>query len=303
MKRWIKKYNKHYLMLLPFFTLFLIFVLYPIFYGIYISFHNWDSVHPPTFIGINNFINILKSESFLKAFGNLLKYVSITIPLNVVVAFGLALLVNSYKGFWSKLLRSLYFLPTMLPLFLGASVWRWLYAPDVGFINTILSHLGIEKVLWLTDPNVMIFSLIIVDVWISAGFNMIILLAGMQDIPQDYYEAAKMDGANFFQETRYITIPQLEPVFFLVITYGFISALQVFDAPWILSSSMYTIYGGPQQGLLFPVMDIMGRAFGGLKFGQAAAYGIILTIFILLVTLIQFSYRRKSYYFNNSEKG
>ena len=280
-------------MLLPFFFFFAVFFLYPIVFGIRISFYEWDSVHTPQPVGLENYAKVVASRGFLKSFENLLKYVSVTIPINVVVAFSLAVLVNSFKGFWMKLFRSGYFLPTLLPLFLAASVWRWLYAPDVGFINTILGRFGIGEVKWLTDPKVMIFSLVIVDVWISAGFNMIILLAGMNDIPQEYYDAAKVDGASKFQEIIYITIPQLEPVLFLVITYGFISALQVFDAPWILTGSTFISYGGLRQGLLFPVMDMMGTAFNGLRFGRAAAYGVILAVFILFVTLLQFVLRKR----------
>jgi multiple sugar transport system permease protein len=220
--------------------------------------------------------------------------VFLTIPLNIIVAFGLALLVNSFKGVWSNIFRSAFFLPTVMPLFLAASIWRWLYAPEVGFINTILGRFGIAEIGFLINPKVMIPSLIIVDIWVSAGFNMIILLTGMKNIPDIYYDAAKVDGANKFQEIIYITIPQLEPVLFLVIVYGFISALQVFDAPWLLTSSSYTFYGGRSQALLFPVMDMMGRAFQGLKFGQAAAYGFLLTIVILILTLVQFAIRKRT---------
>jgi len=133
--------------------------------------------------------------------------------------------------------------------------------PDYGFVNRILVFFGLPSVAWLTDPAYMIPAAVIVDVWRSTGFNMIILLAGLNGIPTEYYEAAKVDGANTAQQIIYITIPQLEPVLFLVIVNGFISALQIFDAPWLLTQSTYTAYGGPQQGMLFPVMDIMGRAF------------------------------------------
>lgn len=293
MHQWLAKNIKHYFMLAPFFILFAVFFIYPILSGFYISFNKWDSVHPATFVGLSNYINVFKSSNFSKSFLNLFKYVALTIPINIVVAFSLALLVNSFKGVWSNIFRSAYFLPTMMPLFLAASIWRWLYAPDVGFINVILGKLGADSVGWLTDPKIMIFSLIIVDVWISAGFNMIILLTGLKNIPDVYYDAAKVDGANKLQEIFYITIPQLEPVLFLVIVYGFISALQVFDAPWLLTTSSYTAYGGRSQALMFPVMDLMGRAFSGLKFGTASAYGFILTAFILVLTMIQFAIRKR----------
>jgi multiple sugar transport system permease protein len=146
---------------------------------------------------------------------------------------------------------------------------------------------------WLTNPTYMIPAAVIIDVWRSTGFNMIILLAGLNGIPVEYYESAKVDGANTWEQIFYITIPQLEPVLFLVIVNGFISALQIFDIPWLITQSSYQAYGGPLQGLLFPVMDIMGRAFGGLKFGEASAYAWILLVFILVITLFQFYFRKQ----------
>jgi multiple sugar transport system permease protein len=280
-------------MLLPFFFFFSIFFLYPIIKGFNSSFYKWDGIHTPQFLGLKNYTDIISSPDFIKSFTNLLKYVSITVPIGITVAFLLALFVNSLKGFWVSFFRSAYFVPTMIPLFLTASIWRWMYTPQVGLINTALSWLGISSINWLGNPKVMIFSLVIVDVWKSAGFNMVILLAGLKNIPEEYYDAAKVDGANKFQEGIYITIPQLEPVLFFTIAFGFISALQVFDAPWLLTVSDYNDYGGRLQGLLFPVMDLMGRAFGSLKFGEASAYGFILTTFIVVITAILFVLQRK----------
>jgi multiple sugar transport system permease protein len=294
MKKWLSKYSKHYLMLLPFFVCFAIFFLYPIGKGFAISFFKWDSVHTPEYVGLQNYVKVITSRDFIKSFTNLLKYVCITVPVGITVAFLLALFVDGLKGFWANFFRSAYFIPTMIPMFLAASIWRWLYAPDVGFINTMLGWVGLPSVNWLKDPNVMLFALIVVDVWRAAGFNMVILLAGLKNISPTYYDAAKVDGANKFQEIIYVTIPLLEPVLFFTISYGFISALQVFDAPWLLTISNATYYGGRMKALMFPVMDLMGRAFGALKFGESAAYGFILTLLIVMVTALQFVLRRKN---------
>jgi multiple sugar transport system permease protein len=244
-------------------------------------------------VGVNNFVKVVNSPYFLKAFLNLGKYVIITMFCGITIAFGLALLVNRFKGNASNVFRSAYFLPTVIPLFLTAAVWRWILTPDYGLLNRIIMAFGGQSINWLTDPAYMIPAAVIVDVWRSTGFNMIILLAGLNGIPVEYYEAAKVDGANTWQQIFYITIPQLEPVLFLVIVNGFISALQIFDIPWLLTQSTYTSYGGPLQGMLFPVMDIMGRAFGALRFGEASAYAWILLVFVLSITLIQFYLRRR----------
>jgi multiple sugar transport system permease protein len=293
MKRWARKYLKHYLMLLPFFVLFAMFFLYPIGRGFSISFFKWDGVNPATFVGLKNYITLLNSRDFAISFTNLIKYVSITVPVGITVAFLLALFVNSLKGRWSNFFRSAYFVPTMMPLFLAASIWRWMYSPEVGLINVAIGWLGFQSVNWLKDTSVMIFALVVVDVWRSAGWNMVILLAGLKNIPEEYYDAARVDGASKFQEVIYITLPLLEPVLFFVIAQGFIFALQVFDAPWLLTLSTTQGYGGRLKALLFPVMDMFGRAFGVLKFGEASAYGFLLTALIAMITGVLFFVRRK----------
>lgn len=293
MKQWLRKYLKHYLMLLPFFTFFIIFFLYPIIRGFVLSFYRWDSVNPAIFVGLKNYVNLLHSRDFVISFTNILKYISVTVPVGITVAFALALFVNNLKGGLANFFRSAYFVPTMMPLFLAASVWRWMYAPEVGIINIAITALGGQSVNWLKDPNVMIFALIAVDVWRSAGWNMVILLAGLKNIPSDYFDAAKVDGATRWQELVYVTIPLLEPVLFFVIAQGFIFALQVFDAPWLLTLSTTQGYGGRLKALLFPVMDMFGRAFGVYKFGEASAYGFLLTTLIMMITAVLFMLRRK----------
>jgi multiple sugar transport system permease protein len=293
MRSRFRKLIKHYLMLFPFFFFFSLFFLYPIFMGFNISFYKWDSVNPAIPVQFNNYINLITSRDFIISFTNILKYISITVPVGITVAFLLALFVNNLQGFISNFFRSAYFVPTMMPLFLAASVWRWMYAPEVGIINTALGLFGVASINWLKNPAFMIYALIIVDVWRSAGWNMVILLAGLKNIPIEYYDAAKVDGANSWQTLIYITIPQLEPVLFFVITQGFIFALQVFDAPWLLTLSTTQGYGGRLKALLFPVMDMFGRAFGILKFGEASAYGFLLTILIISITSILFFLRRK----------
>ncbi|HEY3290136.1 MAG TPA: sugar ABC transporter permease [Anaerolineae bacterium] len=287
------RFGKHYLMLAPFFILFAVFYLYPLAYGLFISTQKWNGVQDPVFVGATNFVTVVNSPYFGTSFLNLIKYVLITMFFGITIAFGLALLVNRFTGAASNVFRSAYFLPTVIPLFLTAAVWRWMLTPDYGFVNRIIVFFGMQSIDWLTNPAYMILAAVLVDVWRSTGFNMIILLAGLNGIPQEYYEAAKVDGANTLQQIVYITIPQLEPVLFLVIVNGFISALQIFDVPWLITQSTYGAYGGPQQGMLFPVMDIMGRAFGALKFGEAAAYAWILLVVVLLITVLQFAVRRR----------
>ncbi len=291
----MRKHIPHYLMVLPFMLLFAAFFLYPILSGFTYSFFNWDAIHPAKFVALDNYQRILASRDFSRSMTNLATYVAITVPIGITVAFCLALLVNSFKGFWGSFFRSLFFMPVILPMFLAATIWRWIYTPNFGLLNMILGWLGFRSISFLNDTHTMLYALIAVDVWVSAGFNMVIILAGLKNIPAHFYEAARLDGATKLQQTIHITIPMLYPVLFFVVTYGFISALQVFEVPWLLTGSSFTAYGGRQHALLFPVMDMMGRAFGSLKFGEAAAYGFILTMVIVLVTVAMFTLRRKDY--------
>src|SRR5512133_2847516 len=209
-KKPIWRYGKHYLMIAPFFLLFSVFYLAPLLYGFYISFQKWNGVFPPVFVGVTNYVNVVKSPYFFTAFLNLVKYVSLTMFLGITIAFGLALLVNRFAGRTANIFRGAYFLPTVIPLFLTAAVWRWILTPDYGVLNRLIMLFGGPSIEWLTNPRWMIPAAVIVDVWRSTGFNMIILLAGLNGIPVEYYEAAKVDGANTWHQIFYITIPELE---------------------------------------------------------------------------------------------
>ncbi|TIP13067.1 carbohydrate ABC transporter permease [Mesorhizobium sp.] len=290
-----KKHIPHLLMVFPFLALFAVFFLYPIVSGFVYSFYDWNATTTSRFVGLANYQRIVHSRDFSKAMWNLGSYIIITVPVGIAVAFCLALLVDSFKGFWQNFFRSIFFMPVVLPMFLAATIWRWIYTPNIGLLNTIRGFFGLPSVQFLNDTSTMLYSLIAVDVWVSAGFNMVIILAGMKNIPRHYYEAARLDGASKLQEIFYITIPMLYPVLFFVTTYGVISALQVFDTPWLLTGSSFSQYGGRQNALLFPVMDMMGRGFGELKFGQAAAYGFILTTVIVSVTAVMFALRKKGH--------
>ncbi|MCX5496959.1 sugar ABC transporter permease [Kaistia dalseonensis] len=287
----LRRYLPHYLMIAPFIILFAMFFLYPILSGLYYSFHAWNGVRPPEFIGLTNYQKIIASRDFATAMRNLLTYVAITVPAGILVALGLALLVDNFTGRWANFFRNAYFMPVVLPAFLAATIWRWIYAPNFGLLNMMLGWFGLPSVNFLNDTGTMLYALVAVDVWVSAGFNMVIILAGLKNIPTELYEAARLDGASKGQQIVHITIPMLGPVLFFVVTYGLISAMQVFDKPWLLTGSSFTTYGGRRNALLFPVMDMMGRAFGGVRFGEAAAYGFILTVAIMVLTAAMFALR------------
>jgi multiple sugar transport system permease protein len=300
----IKKYIVNYAGVAPFFILLAVFILAPMIYGLVMSFTDWSvssrrGIH---FTGITNYRYILSGEGttsvrFLKALLNLAVYVPVTIALGLGISLTLALVVNNLPGRLYKFFRSAYFVPTALPLFLCTGIWRWFMSSDTGLVAKFLARFGIGAGIdWINTPGYALAMVLLIDVWNSVGFNFIIFSTGMQDISPELYEAADIDGASVFQKMTNITIPMLEPIIFFVITYSFISALQVYDIPFILTSnSDINNIGGPDQVALFPVMEMVRNVYVGSAsgLGRAAAEGIILMLIIIAITVLQFRLRRK----------
>lgn len=299
-----KEHFMNYLGLLPFFVLFLVFMLYPFLYGIVMSFTDWSvsSRGNVNFTGLKNYEFVLSgegvsSERFLTSLKNLLIYVPITLLIGISLALLLALIINNMGKKGYSFFRGVFFTPYALPLFIGAGIWQWFMTPGTGRVSNFFASLGIGVgVDWANTAIYAILMVVIIDVWHATGFNFVILNAGTKDISPDLYDAAELDGASSWQKMRYVTIPLLEPIIFMVITYGFISALQVYDIPWILSNtSDINSIGGPGQVMLFPVMEMVRNVYLGTPsgLGRAAAEGVILMSVILVITLIQFRFRRK----------
>ncbi|GAB2530172.1 carbohydrate ABC transporter permease [Paramicrobacterium agarici] len=293
-----------YLGLAPFFILLLVFVVAPMIYGLAMSFTDWSvsSRGEVNFVGFENYYYILGGESltserFFKSLLNLAIYVPITVAIGLAVALALALVVNNLPDRIYRFLRAAYFVPTVLPLFLCVGIWLWLMNSDSGLIASNLAKVGIASdINWVNTAGWAIVMVVLIDVWHAVGFNFIIFSTGMQDISQDLYDAADLDGANVFQKMTRITIPMLEPIIFFVITYSFISALQVYDIPQILTSgSDPNQVGGPDQVMLFPVMEMVRNVRVGSESGlaRAAAEGTVLMVIIMAVTFMIFKLRRK----------
>lgn len=295
---------KSYLGLLPFFALFFVFMLYPFIYGIVMSFTDWSvsSRGEINFTGLANYQFILSgegvsSERFLTSLKNLFLYVPTTLLIGMSIALFLALIINQLGKRGYSFFRSVFFAPYVLPMFIGVGIWQWFMTPGSGRVSNFFASIGIGAgVDWANTAIYAIFMVVMIDVWHATGFNFVIINAGTKDIPPDLYEAAELDGASSWQKMRYITVPLLEPILFMVITYGFISALQVYDIPWILSGTGdYNSIGGPGQVMLFPVMEMVRNVYLGTPsgLGRASAEGVVLMSVILLITLIQFRFRRR----------
>ena len=289
-------YLKHYAMLVPFFAFFLVFFVVPIVSTVILSFTRWDGIRRPEFVSLRHYANLASDPKFHRGAANIGLFLLIVIPVGITASIVLAMLVNDLKMRGADVFRGIYFFPVVIPLFLSASIFRYIFNPQVGIVDLLFNALSIPRIGWLTTPPFTVVSVAIVDMWRAIAFNFLFLYAGIQGVPNEYYEAARIDGASLLQQKWYVTLPQLEPIIFLVIVNGFIGGLQVFDIPWLISHSQYANYGGPSGGMLFPVVEIVASAWGRQEFGSASAYAVVLLIVALVVTGVQFGIRSARHY-------
>lgn len=252
-----------------------------------ISFTQWEIVVPPKWIGLQNYQQLLSTPLFWKVLRNTLFYTLLYVPLSVMLAIPLAILVNQkVKGI--TFFRTIYFLPVVSAGVAVAMVWSWIYNPSFGVLNYLLDALfGIQGPRWLSDVNWAMPSIIILGVWRDIGFYMIIYLAGLQGIPEELYEAARIDGAGPWTQWCRITLPMLSPTTFFVLIMAVIGSFQVFEATYIMTQ------GGPSNATLTLSFYIFQNAFQWFHMGYAAALAYILFAIILTVTLIQFRFQNR----------
>jgi multiple sugar transport system permease protein len=233
------------------------------------------------FIGFRNFMRLAEDERVGIALRNTAEYVAIVVPTQTVLALILAVTLNSGirgKNWW----RILYFLPTVTSSAVLTLIFMWIYNTD-GLLNDFLAFVGLPTYNWLGNPAVALKAIMIMNIWSTAPFFMVIYLAALQDIPQTLYEAAQLDGANGWQQFIYITLPLLKPVTFFVVTVGVIGTFQLFDQSYIFSGGT----GGPNNATLTVVLLIYQAVFRNLQMGYAAAIAFLLAAVIIIITLIQ----------------
>lgn len=243
------------------------------------------------FKGGNGYIAICTTPwngEVLRTFGNTLKYVVVTVPVGLFLSILIAALLNSkIKG--TSIYRTLYFLPSVTMAAAVAMVWKWIYNEKMGILNSAIRALGGKGIGWLTDPKIALYSVMIVGLWMSVGYNMIILLAGMQGISKSYYEAAQIDGAGPIQLFFKVTIPLLTPTIFFVMITSIISGFQVFDVIYMMIGKTNPAYANTQT----VVMLFYRQAFDYGYKGYAAAISILIFAVIMLVTVIQMIGQKK----------
>ncbi len=273
-----------YLFLVPFFALFIIFVARAIGYSVYMSFFDWVVLaknHP--YIGIKNYQEVLGDSLWWQALKNTLIFAVFTVAGSTVLALGAALaLIQRIRG--QTFFRALFYAPSVLSVSVVAIVWGWLMDTDFGVINYGLRMIGLPKISWLGDANVVLFSLSLVTIWWTFGFPMLIFMAGLQNIPDTLYEAARIDGANSWQVFRFITLPMLRPTILFVTVTGFISHIQVFGQPYIMTN------GGPGTASYTVIIYLYQAAWRYFRMGFGSAVAVCIAVVMVAFTLIQFRF-------------
>ncbi|QIR41391.1 sugar ABC transporter permease [Tolypothrix sp. PCC 7910] len=272
-----------YLFMMPTILVLGIFVILPILYAVFLSLHKVQLLGgiEYQFIGFRNFSRLVEDERVGIALRNTAEYVAIVVPSQTILALILAVTLNSGirgKNWW----RILYFLPTVTSSAVLTLIFMWIYNTD-GLLNDFLAALGLPTYNWLGDPAVALKGIMIMNIWSTAPFYMVIYLAALQDIPQSLYEAAELDGANGWQKLIHVTIPILKPVTFFVVAMGIIGTFQLFDQSYIFSGGT----GGPNNATLTVVLLIYQAVFRNLQMGYAAAIAFLLAAIIIAMTLIQ----------------
>lgn len=274
-----------YLFVLPDLLGLLIFVIGPMFFALYISLNKWSGFTAPSFVGFDNYVKMAQDPRFWASLRRTAIYTIGLVPTVYVFSLALALLLNrNPRG--GTFFRTIYFMPVAMSLVVASIVWRFLFEPSYGFLNYVLGWFGIEGLQWLGSKDTAMISVLIVTVWKSAGYFMVILLAGIQDIPNDYVEAARIDGANGRQILRSIILPLLRPTSFFVIIILMINALQAFDQIYVLTR------GGPAYATDTLLMYVYEEAFQFWNFGYSAAISFVLFAIILTLTIFQVRFFR-----------
>lgn len=263
----------------------LIFIILPIFCSFGLSFSKWDLLNDIYFVGFDNYTSIFHDKLFYKILLNTVVFAVATSVFGVIIPLILAAVLNS-KIRGSEFYKTAYFLPFITPMVVIGIIWAWIFDPNIGFLNQVL-HIHIN---WLYDSTFAMPALIIVSVWKLIGYNMIIFLSSFSSISQSLFEAAKIDGANAIKTFIYVTIPLLSPTIFFVVIITAISSFQVFDLIYLMTQ------GGPFNSTNVLVYEIYKNAFEYFNVGKASAIAYILFVIILILTLIQWSLRKKMVY-------
>ncbi len=269
-----------YLLVSPYLLHVFVFVLFPVAFSLFLTFHDWNIIGPMKFIGLANYEKLIQDQFFIKSIRNTLVFLAIHIPLQIIIALGLAVILNQQLWF-RAFFRGAFFMPVVVSGVVITILWQQLYGYEMGTINSLLMSLGFEKVGWLIDPRWAMPSIAIMATWKNVGLYIILFLVGLQSVPKSLYEAADLEGATKWQQFWHITIPVINPTIVMVIILSTIGGFSLFIEPYVMTG------GGPLNSTLSSVLYIYKQGFFYYHMGYAATLGLVFAMFILLVVFIQ----------------
>lgn len=277
-----------YLLVSPYVVHFILFVAFPVAFSIVLTFHKWNIISPMEYTGLNNYIRLFNDKTFFKSIGNTLIFLVIHIPLQIIVALFLAEILNQkikLKGAF----RGAFFLPVIVSGVVVTILWQQLYGYDTGLLNRLLTGIGLDKVGWLTDPNIAMSSIALMATWKNVGLYIVLFLVGLQTVPIQYYEAADLEGATHVQKFFKITLPMINPTIFMVVILSTIGGFSLFIEPYIMTG------GGPLNSTVSAVLYIYKQGFFYYHMGYAATLGLFFAFIILAVVVIQKKFIEKDH--------
>ena len=269
-------------MLIPAIIYFGVFVYYPVYNLFKLSFFKYNMFSKPIFIGLKNFIELSVNKDFLKALGNTVYFAFFTTFFLILISFSLAIVIEKCDPRVSNFYKIIYFIPYITPMVAVALIWQWIYLPgESGLLNYLLSFFGISPQSWLYNRSLAMPAIILLSVWSQVGYYLIIFIAGLKGIPREYYEAAKIDGANKWQEIFYITFPSLMPIFQFVLIICTLQGFKVFTQMYVLTQ------GGPVGSTMTIVYEIYRQTFQFSKWGYGSAEAVVLFLLLLILSFLQ----------------
>jgi multiple sugar transport system permease protein len=276
------------LFVLPYLIMFLSFLLIPLIYGIFISFHDYDLLSKDRpFVGFENYSAIFNPEShvhsvFIEGLWNTVQFVIYSVPLLIIVGLALALLVNSLPSKLRGLFRTVYFIPYSISVSVIAIIWLWILDTNSGLLNNYLVNMGFDPIPWLTKMPFAWISLVAATIWWTIGFNMIIFINALNEVPEELYEAASIDGAGSWHKFIHITLPSIRPIMIFVIITSTIASFNVYGQPYLMTR------GGPGDSTQVLLMGIVEQAFELRDLGSASAMAIMMALLMIVISVVQF---------------
>jgi ABC-type sugar transport system permease subunit len=282
----IRRHRLDYLFISPFFIIYGIFHLYPLAWAFFLSFQRWSGFGDMTFVGVDNYRAVLTETVSRAALVNTVIFSAILVPTGVLLALVFAVLLNQRNLLAGGVFRTIYFLPYVTSSVIVAIVFQEIFDKDFGWANAVLRSIGLPTVPWLTNVVWAKFAIIFLAHWQGLGYNILIMLGGLQSIDREIYEAAAIDGAGRWRTFWSITTPLMRPILLFITIIGTIGVLNLFNQPYILTK------GGPLNSTLTMTLRLYQLAFGSTRYGDGAALGFLLGLLVVLITMVQLRFLR-----------